>query len=767
MNQLTYADRHDFGQLFHDLTGNPDPFPWQEELFQRFKSGHICRSLDIPTGLGKTTVMAIWLMARAVGASVPRRLIYVVDRRAVVDQATEVAKMLRAAVDNRPDLAERLKLNGRSLPISTLRGQHVDNRQWLEDPSSPAAIVGTIDMIGSRLLFEGYGVSRKMRPYHAGLLGADSLVILDEAHLVPPFEMLLHAIASNNAGTAPRSSEADGIVPTFKLMSLSATGRVRSKQPFTLTEKDLKHPVARQRLGAKKRLRLKPLEVKDELTPAQLDDLLANSLAKEAWQLAEHGTKAARIIIFCNKRKVAEAAKKNLKKLARDAAQAGIGDRTELFVGGRRVRERQLAAQRLEELGFIAGLKAEISKPTFVFSTSAGEVGVDLDADHMVSDLVEWERMIQRLGRVNRRGEGDAQVIVLIEPDPKLSKAAKVAIAKKADSRTEKESEAIETHRRKVELGHAKRRPFDQLPRYDDGNINASPGAIRELKTCADNDPMLRAILDAATTPEPMRPALSRPVIDAWSMTSLKEHTGRPEIGPWLRGWVKEEPQTAIVWRKYLPVRGQAKVTRKEIETFFEAAPPHTSEILETESDTVIGWLAKCANAVSKLIRDAAGTTLRFDEPFGFVLSSDGSLRARLSLTPTGLCFAHESKRKDREDDADKKSLWNATLVVDARIAGLLDGLLDHTEMDPPPTIDNGVEWLPTIDEEPAIRFRVRAEENESPDDIVARTPGGERACAFQLPFPTKETRGMPRRREMAKRRCHRRRSRGWPLPVA
>ncbi len=46
------------------LTGN-SPFPWQEELLEQFKKGIIERSLDIPTGLGKTAVMAIWLAARA------------------------------------------------------------------------------------------------------------------------------------------------------------------------------------------------------------------------------------------------------------------------------------------------------------------------------------------------------------------------------------------------------------------------------------------------------------------------------------------------------------------------------------------------------------------------------------------------------------------------------------------------------------------------------------------------------------------------------
>ena len=140
---------------FEFLSDNLAPFPWQEELFRRFMTGSVERSLDIPTGLGKTAVMAIWLLARAKGAKVPRRLVYIVDRRAVVDQATDVASALRKAVGRCPDLGAALKLNGRPLPISTLRGQHVDNKQWLEDPASPAIIVGTIDMIGSRLSVRG------------------------------------------------------------------------------------------------------------------------------------------------------------------------------------------------------------------------------------------------------------------------------------------------------------------------------------------------------------------------------------------------------------------------------------------------------------------------------------------------------------------------------------------------------------------------------------------------------------------------------------
>lgn len=73
------------------LDASQAPFPWQLDLLRRFRQGEIVSSLDIPTGLGKTAVMAVWLVARAIGSALPRRLVYVVDRRAV-DQATEVAE---------------------------------------------------------------------------------------------------------------------------------------------------------------------------------------------------------------------------------------------------------------------------------------------------------------------------------------------------------------------------------------------------------------------------------------------------------------------------------------------------------------------------------------------------------------------------------------------------------------------------------------------------------------------------------------------------
>src|SRR5262249_33367170 len=149
------------------------------------------KSCQIPTGLGKTSVMALWLIALAEKpVVVPRRLVYVVNRRTVVDQSTKEAEKIRLNLEKVPDLREKCG----SLAISTLRGQFADKREWSADPSRPAIIVGTVDMIGSRLLFRGYGIGFKLKPFHAGFLGQDVLLVHDEAHLEPAFQKLLAEI---------------------------------------------------------------------------------------------------------------------------------------------------------------------------------------------------------------------------------------------------------------------------------------------------------------------------------------------------------------------------------------------------------------------------------------------------------------------------------------------------------------------------------------------------------------------------------------------
>ena len=418
MRIMASGDR--FASEFSALTAeDPErhaPFRWQTRLFRRFAEGNLPKAVDVPTGLGKTSVMALWLIARAYGANVPRRLVYVVDRRAVVDQATRFAERLRRNMS--AELSDRLELKDGNLPISTLRGGFADNRDWLEDPSRPAIVVGTIDMIGSRLLFEGYGVSRGMRPYHAGFLGVDTLVLLDEAHLCPPFEALLRQVASHRDGKLGPGLGVEPITPPFHLMSLSATGRELTEMPegsvFRLDEEDGEESTVVQRLTARKRLSVTELE----------DARSANErIARHAIELGA-GDTPSRVLVYCHSRMDASAVKESIDKECKNSKKAGEltdGHESELLVGERRVYERTELEEWLDRNGFLGGSTTPPHAPTFLVATSAGEVGVDLDADHMICDLVAYERMVQRLGRVNRRGgEGRTATVDVYAAPPRV-----------------------------------------------------------------------------------------------------------------------------------------------------------------------------------------------------------------------------------------------------------------------------------------------------------------------------------------------------------
>lgn len=531
-----------FERIFHTLTGHA-PLRWQCRLHTRFMSGNLPPALDLPTGLGKTAVMAVWLAARIMGAELPRRLVYVVDRRTVVDQATAEAERLACN-------AAGLLTRG-NLAISTLRGQHVDNRRWMEDPAAPAIIVGTIDMIGSRLLFQGYGVSTGLRPFQAGLLGADSLLVLDEAHLCPPFQALLESIALDK-GLRPSVP----LVPPFHLMALSATGKDKGNA-FTLLAEDQADGFVSTRLAAAKSLNLLPADGK-----------LDEQLAQEALALA--AAQGGRIAIFCTSREGAQKVVAHLEKTKRpDGAIV-------LLAGARRVKEREQARRGLVEAGFLApGMEddkdlAILPGPTFLVATAAGEVGIDLDADHAVMDLVAAERMIQRLGRVNRSGGvGRKAHIQVIDAAP--------------------DKEPAEAAARR----DACRQLLESLPALADGGVDASPGALRVLRD--------HPLWDAASTPAPLHPALDRPTLDSWAMTSLRQHPGRPDIAPWLRGWVADDdPDVTLVWRRW-PWDGKDHrlPDDKALEAFFDKARPRLIEQLEVPRSLALKVLADRAKKIN------------------------------------------------------------------------------------------------------------------------------------------------------------------------
>lgn len=531
-----------FGEWFGLLTDH-EPFPWQWALYERFVAGRLPAACHLPTGLGKTAVLPIWLIALAERPQVvPRRLVYVVNRRTVVDQATREAERLRQRLRSEParSLRERLAqlcavTGSDPLAISTLRGQFADNAQWRLDPARPAIVVGTVDMIGSRLLFGGYRCGWKSRPLHAGLLGQDALLVHDEAHLEPAFQSLLKAIQA--------CQQQCGELRPLRVMALSATGR-DSTAAFELTEEERQGriPEVARRLKARKTIRLHAVD--DE---KQLADRVAE-LARA------HEASGQAILVYVRRLE-------DVEKLARKLPEK----QTRLLTGTLRGLQRDRLAR---DAVFVRFLPPADRPPgvvpqagtVYLVATSAGEVGINLSADHLVCDLTPFDSLTQRLGRVNRFGEGEA-TIDIVHPsfpadDPEHSP-----------------------------YDQCRARTLDLLKRL---NGDGSPAALAALpeKDC-----------QAAFTPPPKILPATDVLLDAWALTTLHQPLpGRPPVADYLHGVAEWEiPDTYLAWRQEVAWLVGELAEQYDPAELLEEYPLKPHELLRDRFDRVYKHLKRLA----------------------------------------------------------------------------------------------------------------------------------------------------------------------------
>ena len=238
MSALPALDLGDFAAFFRAVHGH-DPFPWQERLSRQVAETGWPDVLDLPTGTGKTAALDIAVFALALDAgrtprSAPLRIVYVVDRRTIVDQAYERAKAIQQAlVSGDDDVVRRVRQclgryahEGVPLRTALLRGGIARDDMWARTPDQPLIAVSTVDQVGSRLLFRGYGVTDLMKPVHAGLLGCDVLYLLDEVHLSQPFRESLAAIGGRYRTWAERP-----LPSPFVVVEMSATPGGASSTP--------------------------------------------------------------------------------------------------------------------------------------------------------------------------------------------------------------------------------------------------------------------------------------------------------------------------------------------------------------------------------------------------------------------------------------------------------------------------------------------------------------------------------------------------------
>ena len=162
-----------FNDWFSKLTGHDSPRHWQREL----AASTTCRNrlIRIPTGLGKTEgVLAAWSFhcLNRVDAQWPRRLVWCLPMRVLVEQTEQVARQL----------AELIPSPHRPTINVAMGGEDVG--EWFLYPERPAIIIGTQDMLLSRALNRGYASARARWPMEFGLLNHDALWVMDEVQLM-------------------------------------------------------------------------------------------------------------------------------------------------------------------------------------------------------------------------------------------------------------------------------------------------------------------------------------------------------------------------------------------------------------------------------------------------------------------------------------------------------------------------------------------------------------------------------------------------------
>lgn len=639
-------DAH-FSSIFEKLTGH-SPFPWQVRLFKAWSEGSFDQTATctLPTGAGKTLVIAIWLIALALHPNrVPRRLVYVVNRRTVVDQTSDevrnIAKNLVAA-----GLHDALKAlctieipEGEiPLAISTLRGQMADNRTWSADPTRPAVVVGTVDLIGSRLLFGGYRIGFKSRPLHAGFLGQDVLVVHDEAHLEYPFQSLLEGIRDRQRLDHARHESADQ--RAFRIVELTATSRTTEKTPsFSLNQDDWNHPVLLQRLDATKQLRLHPFDD---------DQQLPDRLAEKA---LEHLDSGATILIYARQ---VEHVEKIAARLLKEDSSLKSG-RVLTLTGTMRGLERDELVQTEAFRRFLPHHKGNGQNTVFLVCTSAGEVGVNLSAKHLVCDLTPFESMAQRLGRVNRFGDSESAsssrptVVDVLYP-------AVIPPGKKDDEKLYNSALKKTLRLLKMLKGDASPRALDSLPAQQK----------RE-----------------AFGPPPQTVPVSEILFDNWSMTTVRRSlAGRPPLAPYLHGLSTfDPPQTSVAWRTEVELIHGDLLLRYPPEALLEAFPLKPHELLADRTDRVFKRLQSLHSRISKADPDKRISAWVIDE------SGDAATRSLKAIVADPQRSADELKRR----------LENRTVLLPPSVGGLtvtghLSGGKDRIEGDE--GLDVSERWL-------------------------------------------------------------------------
>ena len=548
-----------------------DPFPWQSMLAERITAESWPRALDLPTAAGKTACIDAAIYALAFQASkplaertAPRRIWFVVDRRIVVDEAFErtsliAEKLAMARAGPLKAIADRLLgLGGttRPLAVARLRGGILRDDNWGRLPSQPAVITSTIDQLGSRLLFRGYGRRNLTASIYAGLAAHDSLILLDEAHLSMPFLETLSAIERFRGAAWAKTP----IATPFAFAFLSATlPEMPQDEVFPRRderERALDHPLLRERMSASK----PAIVVLAKSRNDEEDALVLKATAHAQFYIESHGKR--RVAVIVNRVKTARDVYVRLQKWANDKADIV------LLTGRIRPYERDRLVEKWKPL-LRAVSPEQPERPIILVSTQCLEVGADFSFDALVTEAASLDALRQRFGRLNRLGApGAAPATILLRekdtkkntpPDPVYG----TAMFKCWQLLNDKANETSK--------GRKKERIIDfGIDAFECIQNEIDPEELRQCLAPRDEAPvLLPAHLDLLCQTAPT------PAVE-------------PDISLFLHGKKRGVPEVRIVWRADLPAGKQS-----EWGEIIALCPPVSGEMLSVPIYRLRAWLAE------------------------------------------------------------------------------------------------------------------------------------------------------------------------------